>query len=292
MSCTSLNAAELIDTWCSWCIAKRTSSLFSPRINKSEVMPSPRSRTEDLASHRGDLNRLRVALLQFLDTQRLDVVKVDDSRSICRVKTVSSKRITQVVLAGVVEATFARKAISGDQMELIGFAKLLLNSAVDTVAWKGNVVPAASPEARRRMRGNSPVRHGSSDVVDAVTLECVDAYWNAVETRKASTAAAAELPADGPPPPAPSSPERAAEPAPAVGEAAAAQAPVLDEIEIVPSNLKLDLVSPRPKSSVSKTEAVRILDAVAGILALRGGQTQAVLDECLSVMRQRWPARN
>lgn len=269
---------------------------FFPSLPIKVSMPTTRSqiqeKSEKLAATRGELCVLRTCLLQFLDRVGYDVVKVDDEKCIARVKNVTSKRITQEVLAGVVEVVVANSTGANNQTDIQAFAKHTLITAVDKVSWKGNVVAASSAEAKRRKRDDTEVRHGGSKLIDDVTMQCVDAYWNAIACRKELTPTKA----------APIS--EAAEAVAPISEAAAMPplppSETKEPLPIAEEAVSEDVASPvctpvkaRPKSSVSKKQAFAILEAVSHLLATKAwsrlAETEVVYEQCLSVVRQHWP---
>jgi len=219
---------------------------------------------------------------------------VDDEKCIARVKNVTSKRITQAVLAGVVEVVVANSTGVNNQTDIHSFAKHTLICAVDKITWKGNVVASSSAEAKRRKRDDTEVRHGGSKLIDDVTMQCVDAYWKALISRKELTATkAASLPAA----PALEAVAAPSSPPSDVTESPGATAEAVPGVVSPPTAIAYDDTPAanvanacKPKSSVSKKQAFEILEEVSHLLAMGGHATGEALGQCLSLMRQRWPA--
>jgi len=226
-----------------------------------------------------------MSLLQFLDRVECDVVTVDDERCIARVKNITSKRITQAVLSSVIEGVVTHSVGAINEINIFAFAKHRLITAVDKVTWKGNVVPSDSAEAKRRKRDDVEVRHGETTLIDDVTMQCIDAYWQALVCRKELTVkadvekitvsdhVAPSTPSIPSPPSPPSSPLETKALEPIVEEA------ILPMVIVEPVHIK-------PKSSISKKQAFAILEVVSHFLATHAKPTG---EQCLALARQRWP---
>lgn len=220
---------------------------------------------------------LRQALLQYLDRVGKDVVRVDDERAICRVKNVTSKRIVKPLLLSVVQKTVAcaEQSPRDDAVVLHARSKQLLREEADVVSWKGNVLPLDSAEARRKTRDEAEVRHGEPGIVDPITLQLVDTYWDAV-TRRANLK---KEEAQSPPV---AMMEEQATPPKEEAPPPAASPPRESTVNAAPARV------PRPRSSVSKKEAASILQKVAEFIVEHRGEAQ-LLRGSYAVLHQCWP---
>jgi len=244
-----------------------------------------------VSSQRGQLAKLRLELLAFLDACDKDVVQVDGERSICRVKNVTAKRITKPLLREVAEVVVAQAAtMPRDKTILSAFATHVLRESVDIVSWKGNVVESTAPEAKRQKRDDEVVRHGAPELVDGRTLDLVEQYWESVGKSRARE----EAPREETPPPSKASPQspppKASRPSPPppLAKSAEATAPASPQWQ-APSPVQT-LTRPNPKSSVSKKEAIGILNHVVGCIVEADGESD-LLTACLSVLDRCWPMR-
>lgn len=244
-----------------------------------------RQKAATVSSQRGQLAKLRLELLAFLDACDKDVVQVDGERSICRVKNVTAKRITKPLLREVAEVVVAQAAtMPRDRTILSAFATHVLRESVDIVSWKGNVVESTAPEAKRQKRDDEVVRHGAPELVDGRTLDLVEQYWESVGKSRAREEAPREEtppPSKAPPPPPPSPP-------PPLAKSAEATVPASPQRR-APSPVQT-LTQPKPKSSVSKKEAIGILNHVVGCIVEDDGESD-LLTACLSVLDRCWPMR-
>jgi len=252
-------------------------------------MPRTQSRAQSqqsaaVSSQRGHLATLRAELLAFLDAHGKDVIRVDE-RSICRVKNVTARRITKPLFSEVVEVLVVQApTLPHDKIMLAAYGAQVLRESVDIVSWKGNVVANSEPEAKRLKRDDEEIRRGGPGLVDAATLAMVEEYGAAVGTRKPPTQASQKLPARKP-----------AKPPQAPPQAPPLPPPLPPSLPSPPHPSSVSASSPLPRepkplSSVSKKEAIAILDAIAGHLVEHPGESDP-LTACLSILERCWPTR-
>ena len=248
-----------------------------------------RQKTANVSSQRGHLAQLRVQLLAFLDACDKDVVRVDDERSICRIKNVTAKRITKPLLQEVVEVVISQlTTIHQDPTMLSAFATQVLRESVDIVSWKGNVVENTTHEAKRQKRDDTEVRHGGTELLDGPILAIVEEYWAAIgESRTTQEEALREetLHIESPAISTPPLP-------PLLATIAKAGVPMSPTRPLPPLPLQPKVIrEPKPKSSVSKKEANVILSRIAAYIAVEGCDESDLLTASLSILDRHWPTR-
>jgi hypothetical protein len=251
-------------------------------------MPRKRSaeeegRTEAISAARGDLSVYRQVLLDFCDRVGCDIVDVDQSRAICKIAIVSSRRITRILINSVIEAAMqaiAQMKGKRDAMLVLCAFKRQLLAQVDKVSFVANLLPAFSTEARRKRRGEELVLRGGPELVDATTKEVCELYWQQVQERDAleeeAKAAKRQKPAVRPAEVGKAT--TTVRPAsPSVGRAAPVKVKVAtaaaDESNLKPpATLDLTAVTKKarnskPKSSINKTQAGNLMQLVADFVA-------------------------
>jgi len=245
-------------------------------------MPKTRSqgqqaKGEKVSAQRGELAILRQALLQYLDRVGKDVVPVDDHRAICRVKTVTCKRIVKGLLLSVVEMTVAsvEQSPNDDAEMILARAKQLLRDKTDVVSWKGNVLSLDSAEAKRVKRDEEEIRRGGA-IIDATTANLVDSYWEAAQGRRDKSKQEPEVP-----------PLARQDAMPAKDEPAQPISAPLESAVEAPINAT-PVRAPRPCSSVSKREAAGILQKISIYIVDHRGDEQ-ILKGSYAVLHRCWP---
>ena len=252
-----------------------------------------------LASLRGDLSQLREVLLQTLDKHGCDQIELDGERVLCRVLTISTARITRLVLTEVLGAAVGAVtagATEVDALTVFAFSKQALHERIDKSAWKGNLLPVDSVEATRKSRAGVPVRRGGRELLSESAKELCEAYWIAMglgqaalqeakATRAAERSAKQEAQTESAPPSPPASPPQGVRtplptpPPPPLPPAAAAASK--------PRARKLKTLNKKPINNVSKRLAWDILERCADAIAA-GAREATEMEEIVSA---HWPSR-
>ena len=257
-------------------------------------MPRTRSQAQQhntaaVSSQRGHLAKLRVQLLAFLDACDKDVVRVDDERSICRIKNVTAKRITKPVLQEVVDVVISQSTTMPQDTEILSaFATHVLRETVDIVSWKGNVVDNTSHEAKRQKRDEEVVRHGPTELLDGRILALVEEYWTAIGESGTQEVAPLEETLlqvrhiESPTLTSPLPPLLAT-------NAKVSMSPprTLSSLPLQPKVIR----EPKPKNSVSKKEAIAILNRIVDHIVEEGCGESDLLTVSLSILDRCWPIR-
>jgi hypothetical protein len=249
--------------------------------------PEQQELTSRVSTSRAHMAMYRTVLLQFLDKVKRDVVEMDHScnRYIVRTRTVSCKRITRTIITGVLHATvdaFAELSVAPGALDILGIMKAKLREEIETVAWKGNIVPCSHYEATRVTRDDVKVRRGGFALVDPDTREIAEAAWSesgqraqlATEAKqlKASVdvSAVAEEDATGSTPVAVEvDTERTespvATPAAATSVVAATDPP--SPQSPLPRAIAATIMPRKPRSSISKGEAAKLFQIISDYVA-------------------------